>query len=100
MTAKRESPNTICVHCKWHACGERKSEHWVDQKCTHPAVQREPGIDPVFGKPAFYSAGQPHLGQGLDCQSPYCTEINTMGECPYYKAMVLVKVIGKLRCKG
>ena len=100
MAEKLAEPRTVCVKCKWHNRSERQSQHWADQRCTHPVVQREPGFDPVFGQPAFYAVGQPHMGSGCNCQSPYCTEINTVGECPYYKPTVMVRVVGKLRGKS
>ena len=92
-----DGPRTICVKCKWYDRGKRKSQHWCQQLCTHPAVQREAGIDPVLGQPTFYDAGKPHCGPGHDSQAPPCITINTVGDCPYYKPTMKERVIGKMR---
>lgn len=78
---------TICVNWIFHRNtepGSSSANIWYNHLCH--AVAREPGIDFVTGERGFKTRND--LGQLYvsDQEFEYCRDINTQGNCEYYKA--------------
>jgi hypothetical protein len=75
-----EQQVTICACCKHHLFTENNRWHWF---CTHPAVERQLGIDFVTGKPCYYTKND--LGNNITGEKhPYCYDVNS-GYCTLYE---------------
>ena len=87
QTAFQNCEPTICVNCIFHynkEPGSPRADGWYNQICK--AVAREPGIDFVTGQEGY--VGRNDLGNTYitEDEFEYCRNINTRGNCEYYKA--------------